>query len=198
MGRLCVGKLICMSGGAGSGKTTTVTLLSYWLRGLGVSVGTIQEVARSVIKDMGFDRLKEIEENKLYDKFQRLILKKQMQMESEFTDKYAITIADRATSDNLAYFLLNAECFGRDKADYINRALQNTHNYTINYYLAPHNRGVIDDGFRIIDEEYNKSEDLLIKQLVLGSKNSAEVQGDSIEERLSWLKEDLYKRNIIN
>ena len=148
---------LAISGSAGTGKTTlaqNIAKQTGWTY--------IPEFAREACEKLKVKTPREIPDARKLE-FQKIILDMKIEAETKAID----FVADRSTIDVLAYYLWwNARNKNCDN-DYINTCTKQALNYDMTYFLEWGAFPLVDDGFRSVNEYYQRSIHYLIKGILV-------------------------------
>lgn len=158
---------IALIGTHGTFKTTLIYFLAGVLKAKGKNVAIVREVARAC------PYFKGAHGNVLA---QNWILLTQAQWEREYQDSYDYVLCDRSVVDNFIYALEAYEQEEQQLAAWIEPFVlhhANSYNFLFKTPLSPY--GLIDDGVRSIDRDWQKEIDMRLKQY-LKDKNIEHIE----------------------
>jgi len=175
---------IAISGAHGVGKSTLAALLATELQ-----LPLIEEVARTVAREMGYMSTQEIVAANVIDKerFQKTVLSCQLNTEFRYCAKGFVS--DRSVIDIAAYmsWYKLPEAIGVKK----NAIEYARNNYDLIFYIPLDERPVEDDGFRLVDRKSQEQIDRLIAGMVAKLPNvcrlEAKTPGERLGEALEWV-----------
>lgn len=179
---------IALSGSASTGKTTLANALSEKL-----NILVIPEFAREVAQEMKVNNIREMTPSEKLE-FQIRILEKKEALESQ-TDTF---IADRATSDNLAYYL---RWVSRDIEDnrnkaYVDRCIKMMKTYDLIVLLPWMSIPLEDDGFRSAKIYYQYEIHCLIRGVLIDNNIKHYVMPKSELDARILIMENLFSNRI--
>ncbi len=168
---------IAIIGTHGTFKTTLAYFLAGVLKAKGMSVGVVSEVAR----DCPF-----VQEGRGNIIAQNWILLTQSQLEREFQEKYECVVCDRSLIDNHIYAKSAYKTEKQDLPEWIEPfVMHHVKSYNIIFKTPCSSMGLVKDGFRSIDLDWQKEMDLEltrflkeqnIKYIEIPESSSSEVE----------------------